>query len=57
MKENIFLEEVQIVEIIPNKNMKVDLLKDLASKYGVDILVNTALATDGPDLEATILPC
>ena len=34
-----------------NKNMKVGLLKDLASKYGVDIFaINTALATDGPDL-------
>ena len=34
-----------------NKKMKVGLLKELASKYGVDIFsINTALATDGPDL-------
>jgi hypothetical protein len=34
-----------------NKSMKVGLLKKLAAKYGIDIFaINTALATDGPDL-------
>ena len=34
-----------------NKSMKLGLLKKLAAKYGIDIFaINTALATDGPDL-------
>ena len=34
-----------------NKNMQISLLKELASKYGINIFaINTALATDGPDL-------
>ena len=34
-----------------NKSMKVGLLKKLAAKHGIDIFaINTALATDGPDL-------
>ena len=34
-----------------NKTMKIGLLKELASEYGINIFaINTALATEGPDL-------
>ena len=34
-----------------NKEMKISLLKELASEYGINIFaINTALATEGPDL-------
>ena len=34
-----------------NKKMKISLLKELASEYGINIFaINTALATEGPDL-------
>ena len=34
-----------------NKTMKISFIKELASEYGIDIFaINTALATDGPDL-------